>query len=336
MKAAGIAAFVSACVLLSTASIANADETQTQTAPAAPTTSQVAPAAEGNAKQPASQDLEEATPTPSAQDAETDQARAALKAVIDQVSNKVVDKDYYPAWRTSGVEAELTTAKSVYDDQSATAADINDEAATLTTAFKTATAVYSYEVWMYINNAPHLIRDPYTAESLAVYDAAISKGHTDVWDSTVTQATLDADAQAIQKALDNLKYTETAWKGFLQTAVNNAYGSNYKQGDYTPDSWKAFDAARAAGKAALQSGPQSGSSYEALDNQLKAAVAGLKKAAAPAPGPQQTPNKGQQNAGNKAKGGKLANTGSNVAVVALVMFAALAAAGSLSLLRKRV
>ncbi|WEV67516.1 hypothetical protein OZX72_00435 [Bifidobacterium sp. ESL0769] len=322
---------------MSSASIANADETQTQTAPSAPITSQVAPAAEGNAKQPASQGLEEAAPIPSAQDAETDQARAALQAVINQVNTAKSHADYYLNWGSSGVEAELTSAQGIYNNQSATAADLNNEAATLTNVLKTAIAVDTYILQMYINNAPHLLRDEFTSETLAVYDAAVTKGRADLAAPGVTQATLDADAQAIQKALDNLEYTPARWKQILQDDVNGAYAGHFNQADYTAESWKVFDEARSAAKAGLQSTAD----YKALDISLRAAEGGLKKTvnSGSAEGTN-TGAKSLQAAGNnngtKAKGGKLANTGSNVAVVALVMFAALAAAGSLNLLRRRI
>ncbi|WEV52998.1 hypothetical protein [Bifidobacterium sp. ESL0704] len=303
-------------------------------------------------------DYEEAGDTSDTTIHETvDSLKAELQLVINSTLEAQKNKTQYPNWDASGVEGKLAAAQSVYNDENATSDSVTNAMTELSDAYNAAVKMetpihqdpvnpnpvkldtYALEMW--INNAPYLLRDRYTAESLAAYDKAIAQGRADLAEAAGTsnfldQDAIDADVKAIETAFDQLEISTAGWRSILQEDVNYAY-SNFKQADYTAESWKPFDAARSAGKAALESVTRAEPDYRTLDANLKTAEQGLKKIGKQADfiKTNNAKNDPAKKTDGNNTGKKLANTGSNVAAVSLVAFMAFAAAAALTALRRR-
>ncbi|WEV75349.1 hypothetical protein [Bifidobacterium sp. ESL0800] len=294
-----------------------------------------------------------AAPVPEPTDAEKlADAKAALEVIIKTAQTKK-EADYTPAtWATFA--AALQAAEQEDANPSATAdtlATKSDELVTATNALQKKSTTPTHEnpvnpfapkpdvsmLTVLVNDFKYYTESMYTPETWAPFAEANANGKADLEEAnsegnSLDQAAIDKDVVAIETAGSKLEFTSAQWKKFLQSDVDYAYSDNFKQSDYTAETWKPFDAARAAGKAALDSVTRAEPDYKALDNALMTAEFNLKKVK-PASDTEKKDDAAKKS--DKKSDKKLATTGASISAAVILMFMALGAAGAFTALRKR-
>ncbi|WEV65863.1 hypothetical protein [Bifidobacterium sp. ESL0764] len=307
-----------------------------------------------NLKDAVADAAEDATnPVPEPTDAEKlADAKAALEVIIKTAQTKK-EADYTPAtWATFA--AALQAAEQEDANPSATAdtlATKSDELVKATNGLQKKSTTPTHEnpvnpfapkpdvsmLTVLVNDFKYYTESMYTPETWAPFAEANANGKADLEEAnsegnSLDQAAIDKDVVAIETAGSKLEFTSAQWKKFLQSDVDYAYSDNFKQSDYTAETWKPFDAARAAGKAALDSVTRAEPDYKALDNALMTAEFNLKKVK---PASDTEKKDGAAKKSDKKSDKKLATTGASISAAVILMFMALGAAGAFTALRKR-
>lgn len=149
-----------------------------------------------------------------------------------------------------------------------------------------------------------LIESDYTAESWKPFAEALAAAQVLLEKDGATQAEVDAAVDALTKAADGLQKTqpapETVDKSKLEAGLADAKQgvAGLNESDYTPESWKALQAAIAAANAVLANKDATQSDVDTAVDTLAAAYKGLAKADASAGGDVGSNGSGNDGAGN--------------------------------------
>lgn len=144
----------------------------------------------------------------------------------------------------------------------------------------------------------------YTAESWKPFAEALAAAQALLEKDGATQAEVDAAVDALTKAADGLQKTqpapETVDKSKLEAGLADAKQgvAGLNESDYTPESWKALQAAIAAANAVLANKDATQSDVDTAVDTLAAAYKGLAKADASAGGDVGSNGSGNDGAGN--------------------------------------
>ena len=156
----------------------------------------------------------------------------------------------------------------------------------------------------------------YTAESWKPFAEALAAAQALLEKDGATQAEVDAAVDALTKAADGLQKTqpapETVDKSKLEAGLADAKQgvAGLNESDYTPESWKALQAAIAAANAVLANKDATQSDVDTAVDTLAAAYKGLAKADASAGGDVGSNGSGNDGAGNGNGGADGNGTGS--------------------------
>ena len=165
-----------------------------------------------------------------------------------------------------------------------------------------------------IDQVSSLIESDYTAESWKPFAEALAAAQALLEKDGATQAEVDAAVDALTKAADGLQKAQPAPEAIdkskleagLADAKQGVAGLN--ESDYTPESWKALQAAIAAADAVLANKDATQSDVDTAVDTLAAAYKGLAKADASAGGDAGSNGNGNggDNAGNGSGSGNAA------------------------------
>ena len=167
-----------------------------------------------------------------------------------------------------------------------------------------------------IDQVSSLIESDYTAESWKPFAEALAAAQALLEKDGATQAEVDAAVDALMKAADGLQKTqpapETVDKSKLEAGLADAKQgvAGLNESDYTPESWKALQAAIAAADAVLANKDATQSDVDTAVDTLAAAYKGLAKADASAGGDVGSNGSGNDGAGNGNGGADGNGTGS--------------------------
>ena len=167
-----------------------------------------------------------------------------------------------------------------------------------------------------IDQVSSLIESDYTAESWKPFVEALAAAQALLEKDGATQAEVDAAVDALTKAADGLQKTqpapETVDKSKLEAGLADAKQgvAGLNESDYTPESWKALQAAIAAANAVLANKDATQSDVDRAVDTLAAAYKGLAKADASAGGDVGSNGSGNDGAGNGNGGADGNGTGS--------------------------
>lgn len=156
----------------------------------------------------------------------------------------------------------------------------------------------------------------YTTESWKPFAEALAAAQALLEKDGATQAEVDAAVDALTKAADGLQKTqpapETVDKSKLEAGLADAKQgvAGLNESDYTPESWKALQAAIAAANAVLANKDATQSDVDTAVDTLAAAYKGLAKADASAGGDVGSNGSGNDGAGNGNGGADGNGTGS--------------------------
>ena len=165
-----------------------------------------------------------------------------------------------------------------------------------------------------IDQVSSLIESDYTAESWKPFAEALAAAQALLEKDGATQAEVDAAVDALTKAADGLQKAQPAPEAIdkskleagLADAKQGVAGLN--ESDYTPESWKALQAAIAAADAVLANKDATQSDVDTAVDTLAAAYKGLAKADASAGGDAGSNGNGNGGAdGNGASGDNAGN-----------------------------
>lgn len=167
-----------------------------------------------------------------------------------------------------------------------------------------------------IDQVSSLIKSDYTAESWKPFAEALAAAQALLEKDGATQAEVDAAVDALTKAADGLQKAQPAPEAIdkskleagLADAKQGVAGLN--ESDYTPESWKALQAAIAAADAVLANKDATQSDVDTAVDTLAAAYKGLAKADASAGGDAGSNGNGNGGAGGNGAGGDNAGNGS--------------------------
>lgn len=167
-----------------------------------------------------------------------------------------------------------------------------------------------------IDQVSSLIKSDYTAESWKSFAEALAAAQALLEKDGATQAEVDAAVDALTKAADGLQKAQPAPEAIdkskleagLADAKQGVAGLN--ESDYTPESWKALQAAIAAADAVLANKDATQSDVDTAVDTLAAAYKGLAKADASAGGDAGSNGNGNGAAGGNGAGGDNAGNGS--------------------------
>ena len=167
-----------------------------------------------------------------------------------------------------------------------------------------------------IDQVSSLIKSDYTAESWKPFAEALAAAQALLEKDGATQAEVDAAVDALTKAADGLQKAQPAPEAIdkskleagLADAKQGVAGLN--ESDYTPESWKALQAAIAAANAVLANKDATQSDVDTAVDTLAAAYKGLAKADASAGGDVGSNGSGNDGAGNGNGGADGNGTGS--------------------------
>ena len=167
-----------------------------------------------------------------------------------------------------------------------------------------------------IDQVSSLIESDYTAESWKPFAEALAAAQALLEKDGATQTEVDAAVDALTKAADGLQKTqpapETVDKSKLEAGLADAKQgvAGLNESDYTPESWKALQAAIAAADAVLANKDAMQSDVDTAVDTLAAAYKGLAKADASAGGDAGSNGNGNGGAGGNGAGGDNAGNGS--------------------------
>lgn len=167
-----------------------------------------------------------------------------------------------------------------------------------------------------IDQVSSLIESDYTAESWKPFAEALAAAQALLEKDGATQAEVDAAVDALTKAADGLQKAQPAPEAIdkskleagLADAKQGVAGLN--ESDYTPESWKALQAAIAAADAVLANKDATQSDVDTAVDTLAAAYKGLAKADASAGGDAGSNGNGNGGADGNGAGGDNAGNGS--------------------------
>lgn len=207
------------------------------------------------------------------------------------------------------------------------------------------------------SSTPEHEADYYTEESWAAYEQAMMDARLALVDVSLTQDEVDARADALTKAFEGLTKAEPEPVPVDKSELQKLYEtySAMEQGDYTDESWNAFQAALTDAKSVLDNEAATEEDVANAVADLKAAFDGLKETETdpgdddddkPGTGDDNKPGTGGNAGGNGTSGnGSASGSGSTGAVqtgdtaelplMAGVCVIALMAAGAVIVLRRR-
>ena len=160
-----------------------------------------------------------------------------------------------------------------------------------------------------IDQVSSLIESDYTAESWKPFAEALAAAQALLEKDGATQAEVDAAVDALTKAADGLQKAqpapETIDKSKLEAGLADAKQgvAGLNESDYTPESWKALQAAIAAADAVLADKNATQSDVDTAVDALAAAYKGLAKAQTSADGDGGGNGNGGSGNGNDDVGG---------------------------------
>lgn len=191
---------------------------------------------------------------------------AALAAVKTNQGN-------YTDSSWNAYQAAVTAAQEVYEDENATQDDLDKVLKALQDAEAALVAVDKTALKAAVDAAVNE-QGNYTDDSWNAYQTALTAAQNVLKNGDATQAAVDAALENLQNAQKALKEIEGVNKDDLQKAVETA--EKIEQGNYTEESWNAFQTALTAAQKVLDDENATQTEVDEALKKLNAAQTALK------------------------------------------------------------
>ena len=216
-----------------------------------------------------------------------DQTCESLRAAIDSLVTKTVDKSHletlikeaegktetdYTAKSWAKLVTALEAAKSEFRNENATQESVNNAYDNLKTAIDGLTAkADKTQLKALIDEANGKNKAEYTSVSWKALEAALKNAQSVYDTEDATQKSVQDACDSLRTAIDGLKVKVD--KSELQALITKA--KDKKEADYTADSWKVFADALANAEGELKSDKSTPETVKAAQDTLSEAIKGL-------------------------------------------------------------
>lgn len=196
--------------------------------------------------------------------------KTALQSLVDEVAG-YVESDYTPDSWTAFADA-LADAQTVLANESATADDVAAALETLNTAkVQLVERADNSELAELVESLSGYTEESYTPETWAVFQEALENAQAVLDDGNATAEEIAGAIEALNTAKDQL--VGRADKTTLEELIDSV--ADYKEDNYTTDTWSEFADALADAEAVLADDNASEEEVSAAVEALDAAKAGL-------------------------------------------------------------
>lgn len=196
--------------------------------------------------------------------------KTALQSLVDEVAG-YVESDYTPDSWTAFADA-LADAQTVLANESATADDVAAALETLNTAkVQLVERADNSELAELVESLSGYTEESYTPETWAVFQEALGNAQAVLDDGNATAEEIAGAIEALNTAKDQL--VGRADKTTLEELIDSV--ADYKEDNYTTDTWSEFADALADAEAVLADDNASEEEVSAAVEALDAAKAGL-------------------------------------------------------------
>lgn len=216
-----------------------------------------------------------------------DQTCKSLRAAIDRLATKTVDKSQletlikeaegktetdYTAKSWAKLVTALEAARSEFRNENATQESVNNACGSLRTAIDGLTVkADKTQLKALIDEASNKNKVEYTSASWKVLEAALKNAQSVYDTEDATQKSVQDACDSLRTAIDGLKVKVD--KSELQALITEA--KDKKEADYTADSWKVFAEALANAEGELKSDKSTPETVKAAQDTLSEAIKGL-------------------------------------------------------------
>ena len=216
-----------------------------------------------------------------------DQTCESLRAAIDGLATKTVDKSQlealiqeaegktetdYTAKSWAKLVTALEAARSEFRNENATQESVNNACGSLRTAIDGLTVkADKTQLKALIDEASNKNKAEYTSASWKVLEAALKNAQSVYDTEDATQKSVQDACDSLRTSIDGLKVKVD--KSELQALITKA--KDKKEADYTADSWKVFAGALANAENELKSEKSTPETVKAAQDTLSDAIKGL-------------------------------------------------------------
>lgn len=216
-----------------------------------------------------------------------DQTCESLRAAIDGLATKTVDKSQlealiqeaegktetdYTAKSWAKLVTALEAARSEFRNENATQESVNNACGSLRTAIDGLTVkADKTQLKALIDEASNKNKAEYTSASWKVLEAALKNAQSVYDTEDAAQKSVQDACDSLRTAIDGLKVKVD--KSELQALITKA--KDKKEADYTADSWKVFAGALANAENELKSEKSTPETVKAAQDTLSDAIKGL-------------------------------------------------------------
>ena len=216
-----------------------------------------------------------------------DQTCESLRAAIDRLATKTVDKSQletlikeaegktetdYTAKSWAKLVTALEAARSEFRNENATQESVNNACGSLRTAIDGLTVkADKTQLKALIDEASNKNKVEYTSASWKALETALKNAQSVYDTEDATQKSVQDACDSLRTAIDGLKVKVD--KSELQALITEA--KDKKEADYTVDSWKVFAEALANAEDELKSDKSTPETVKAAQDKLSEAIKGL-------------------------------------------------------------